>query len=147
VQPEGAGEGSVAAILTALSSVAADGATMSLFVRNGLAPTMRDGLRGQWDAAIEAFDTGEYTNRLGLPAHARTPAEIDRVLIPLGWNPERWFGVRIFTDHRDEPAPSGRAARSVLTAEHDAGSRDPYRSVAALLHLVYTKPLGLMRST
>ncbi|HEY4007412.1 MAG TPA: methyltransferase domain-containing protein [Pseudonocardia sp.] len=72
-------------MLSALSAVAARDADLSLLVRNGLAPAMRDGLRGNWSATLTGFHSCDYTNRLGLPAHAHTPEMIDRVLQPLGW--------------------------------------------------------------
>jgi SAM-dependent methyltransferase len=126
--------------LAALSTVAAgSGAALSLLVRNGLAPAMRDGLRGDWPAACAAFDSREYTNRLGLRARAHTPAELDRALAPLGWRRERWFGVRVFTDHRAGAPPAGEELERLLAAEREAGRRDPYRGVAALLHLVYRR--------
>ncbi|MCA1693881.1 MAG: methyltransferase domain-containing protein [Actinobacteria bacterium] len=126
-------------MLTALSRLAAQRAMLSLLVRNGLALAMRNGLCGDWATAQAAFDTTDYTNRLGLPAHAHTPADLDAVLVPLGWNPERWYGVRVFTDHRDEPAPSPDRLRPILAAEQEAGRRDPYRAVAALLHVLYRR--------
>ena len=129
-----------APMLVALSAVAGPHAAMSLLVRNGLAPAMRDGLRGDWAAARAAFDSREYTNRLGLRARAHDPAEVDAVLEPLGWRRERWFGVRVFTDHREGPAPAGEELDGLLAAEREAGRRDPYRGVAALLHLVYVRP-------
>jgi len=49
----------------------------------------------------------------------------------------RMVRVRVFTDHRDEPAPGADQLAPLLAAERAAGGRDPYRSVAALLHLVY----------
>jgi S-adenosylmethionine-dependent methyltransferase len=129
--------GDITPMLTALSQVAdADGA-ISLLVRNGLAPSMRDGLRGDWPAAVAAFDRKDYVNRLGLHARAHTPADTDEVLAPLGWQRREWFGVRVFTDHLDEPAPGPAQLTGLLAAEREAGGRDPYRSVAALLHLVY----------
>ena len=39
--------------------------------------------------------------------------------------------------HLDEPAPEPAELDGLLAAEREAGRRDPYRSVAALLHLVY----------
>ena len=126
-------------VLGALSRVAAEGAALSLLVRNGLAPAMRDGLRGDWAGARAAFDSLDYTNRLGLPARAHEPEELDGALAPLGWRRERWFGVRVFTDHRDGPPPAGEELKRLLAAEAEAGRRDPYRSVAALLHLVYRR--------
>lgn len=127
-------------MLTALTRVAAPGAVVSLLVRNGLAPAMRDGLRGSWSDALGRFDRPDYVNRLDVPAHAHTPADVEQILIPSGWRPEAWFGVRVFSDHRDEPAPEALELQQLLDAEHEAGARDPYRQVAALLHLTYTRP-------
>jgi S-adenosylmethionine-dependent methyltransferase len=126
-------------MLGSLARVAAPGGAISLLVRNGLAPAMRDGLRGRWLEAASAFDSKDYVNRLGLPAHAHTPQDVDRALQPLGWRRLAWFGVRVFTDHRDEPAPEPGELAGLLAAEREAGGRDPYRSVAALLHLVYVR--------
>lgn len=126
-------------MLTALSSVAAERATLSLLVRNGLATAMRDGLRGKFDDAIAAFDSRDYVNRLGLAARAHVPEELDQVLSTDSWRRDDWYGVRVFTDHRDEEAPSHDQLVPLLAAEREAGRRDPYRHVAALLHLVYTR--------
>jgi len=127
-----------APVLEVLDRVAATDGRLSLLVRNGLAPAMRDGLRGDWAAALAGFDSLDYVNRLGLPARANTPEEIDRVLGPLGWRRERWYGVRVFTDQLgDTPPPAG--LEQLLSAEEQAGRRDPYRRVAALLHLVYAR--------
>jgi S-adenosylmethionine-dependent methyltransferase len=128
----------LAPLLHALTRVAADQAILSLLVRNGLAPAMRDGLRGRSRAALAAFDCRDYVNRLGLPAHAHTPTDLDHVLRPLGWVPQRWYGVQVFCDHRDEQTPPAEELTPLLAAEREAGCRDPYRQVAALLHLTYT---------
>jgi S-adenosylmethionine-dependent methyltransferase len=126
-------------MLASLVRVAAPGGAISLLVRNGLAPAMRDGLRGRWPETARAFDSKDYVNRLGLAAHAHTPQDVDRGLQPLGWRRVAWFGVRVFTDHRDEPAPEPGELAGLLATEREAGGRDPYRSVAALLHLVYVR--------
>jgi len=127
-------------MLTALTSVAAPAAVLSLLVRNGLAPAMRDGMLGNWADALGRFDRLDYVNRLGVPAHAHTPADLEQILIPLGWRPESWFGVRVFSDYRDGPAPEALELEQLLAAEQQAGARDPYRRVAALLHLTYVRP-------
>lgn len=129
-------------MLSALTAVAAPGALLSLLVRNGAAGAMRDGLRGDWAEALAAFDRRRYVNRLGLAAHSHALADLDRQLEPLGWRRQAWFGVRVFTDHRDEPAPSPAERDELLAAEREAGRRDPYRGVAALLHLAYGKVDG-----
>jgi S-adenosylmethionine-dependent methyltransferase len=126
-------------MLASLSAVAAPDGLLSLLVRNGLALAMRDGLRGDWAGACAAFDSPQYVNRLGLPARAHTPAELDAALAQFGWRRERWFGVRVFSDHLDDTAPSGDQLEHLLAAEREAGRRDPYRSVAALLHLTYNR--------
>lgn len=126
-----------AALLDALSAVAAPDAGLSLLVRNGLAPAMRPGLRGDWSAALAAFDRSGYTTRLGIPARMHTPDELDRLLAAAGWRPHRWYGVRVFSDHRPDPDPD--ELDDLLAAEAEAGERDPYRSVAALLHLQYRR--------
>ena len=129
----------VAPILQAMTAVAASGALMSLLVRNSLAPAMRDGLRGDWPDAMKAFDSKDYTNRLGLAAHGHTPQDLDAVLEPQGWRSLDWQGVRVFTDHRDEPGPPPEELAAIVEAELEAGRRDPYRQVAALLHLAYER--------
>lgn len=130
----------IATMVRALSLVASPAATMSLLVRNGLATAMRDGLRGNWQQALDAFDSRDYVNRLGLSAHAHTPDELDRALGPHGWRRDAWYGVRVFCDHRDDKAPSHDELSTLLAAEEEAGRRDPYRQVAALLHLIYRRP-------
>jgi SAM-dependent methyltransferase len=131
------------AMLAAITRVAAPGAGLSILVRNGLAMAMRDGLRGKWQAALEAFDRREYTNRLGLVARSHTPTEVDAAVGALGWRRERWYGVRVFTDHCDDDlTPAPNQLQPVLAAEIEAGRRDPYRQVAALLHLCYGRVDG-----
>jgi S-adenosylmethionine-dependent methyltransferase len=129
----------IAPMLAALSAVAGEHAGLSLLIRNGLALAMRDGLRGDYPAALSAFGTLDYTNRLGLTAHAHTPDIIDRAVAPFGWQRQRWYGVRIFTDHLDDPAPAAAELTDLLAAEVQAGTRDPYRQVAAILHLYYVR--------
>lgn len=128
-------------MLRALSRVAAPEATLSLLVRNGYAMAMRPGLQGKWDAAMAGFDSLGYVNRLGLTARAHTPEELDPLVEPDGWRRNRWYGVRVFTDQHDDPAlPPPYQLSRLLAAEHEAGRRDPYRQVAALLHVIYTRP-------
>lgn len=125
--------------LNAISRVAETGTILSLLVRNGLATAMRDGLRGRWNDALAAFDNRHYVNRLGLPAHAHTPEDLDQELTRHHWRRDDWHGVRVFTDHRDDEAPPPDELLPLLAAEREAGRRDPYRQVAALLHIIYRR--------
>lgn len=126
-------------MLRSLSGVSAPEGTLSLLVRNGLSMAMRAGMRGQYGDALIAFDTSTYVNGLGLPARAHTPAELDGLLHGDRWRRGDWYGVRIFTDHRDDEAAAPDELPALLAAECEAGRRDPYRQVAALLHLTYQR--------
>jgi hypothetical protein len=46
--------------------------------------------------------------------------------------------ARSTSDHREQPAASADEFEHILSVE--AGGRDPYRAVAALLHLLYVTP-------
>jgi hypothetical protein len=48
---------------------------------------------------------------------------------------EAWYGIRIFTDHLGN-APPGPDIDDILELEWQAGSRDPYRRVARLIHVI-----------
>ncbi len=130
----------LAPMLGAISGVAAPQATLSLLVRNGAAMAMRHALQGKWDEALAAFDDRDYVNRLGLAAHAHVAADLDLALAGDGWTRQRSYGVRVFTDHLEtEPLPPPETLCKLLAAEREAGRQAPYRHVAALLHLVYTR--------
>jgi S-adenosylmethionine-dependent methyltransferase len=126
-------------MLRALTEVSAHEAVLSLLVRNGLAPAMRPGLLRQWDETLAAFDSHEYVNRLGLHARMHTPTELNSILAPLGWYLDRWFGVRVLTDHLEEDPPAALELARIVAVEQEAGRRDPYRQVAAFLHLIYRR--------
>jgi S-adenosylmethionine-dependent methyltransferase len=128
-----------ARLIAALTECTASEAMISVLVRNGLALAIRDALLRRWRQAVAGFDGMEYVNRLGRRVRAQTPSQVDSMFAPLGWHRRCWFGVRVFTDHLDEPAPGGAELEPMLAAERLAGRRDPYRQVAALLHLVYQR--------
>ena len=54
----------------------------------------------------------------------------------------QWYGVRVFTDTApsDAPLPEPATLDAILRHEERAGRTDPYRHVAALLHLVAVRP-------
>ncbi|NEE25082.1 methyltransferase domain-containing protein, partial [Streptomyces sp. SID7982] len=57
-------------MLAGLARMLAPGGLLSLLVRNADALAMRPGLAGDFGAALAAFDTAAYTNRLGLTVRA-----------------------------------------------------------------------------
>jgi uncharacterized protein (DUF433 family) len=50
----------------------------------------------------------------------------------------QWYGVRVFTDAaaNHAPLPDQAILHAILRSEEQAGRTDPYRHVAALLHLI-----------
>jgi SAM-dependent methyltransferase len=125
-------------MLAALARVLAPGGLLSLLVRNGDALAMRPGLLGDWEGALEAFGSTGYTNRLGLATRADRREPLTATLAGIGVPLHAWYGVRVLTDaapdHARAPQDPHELAR-LLDAEDRAGRTDPYRAVAALLHL------------
>ncbi|MEU1944934.1 MULTISPECIES: methyltransferase domain-containing protein [unclassified Streptomyces] len=124
-------------LLAGLARVLAPGGLLSLLVRNGDALALRPGLAGDWDTALTAFDSPSYTNRIGLPVRADRREELTETLTAIGAPLRVWYGVRVFTDLAPDDAepPGSPEWERLLAAEERAGRTDPYRAVAALLHL------------
>lgn len=112
------------ALLAGLARMLAPGGMLSLLVRNSDASAMRPGLSGDWAGALAGFGTAPY----GL---TRLTATLAGIGAPL----HTWYGVRVFTDTVADDAALPGDMDTLLAAEERAGRTDPYRGVAALLHL------------
>lgn len=123
------------ALLAGLARMLAPGGLVSLLVRNGDALAMRPGLSGDWADALGAFDTTAYRNRLGLDVRADRLETLTATLAGIGAPLHAWYGVRVFTDTVADDAEIPGDLESLLVAEERAGRTEPYRRVAALLHL------------
>jgi S-adenosylmethionine-dependent methyltransferase len=125
-------------LLDAIATVVASGGLVSLLVRNGDALAMRPGLLGDWAAALGAFDETAYSNRLGVDARADRLSDLTASLIARKLSVCAWYGVRVFTDAVavDAPTPNAEQLDLLLACEERAGRTDPYRQVAALLHII-----------
>ncbi|MGW5656081.1 methyltransferase domain-containing protein [Streptomyces humi] len=123
------------ALLAGLARMLAPGGLLSLLVRNADALAMRPGLSGDWAGALAAFDSVSYLNRLGLAVRADRLATLTAALAGIGAPLHSWYGVRVFTDTAPDGAELPADVETLLAAEERAGRTDPYRSVAALLHL------------
>ncbi|QIJ66485.1 methyltransferase domain-containing protein [Streptomyces sp. JB150] len=122
-------------LLAGLARVLAPGGLLSLLVRNGDALAMRPGLSGDWAGALAAFDTTAYRNRLGLDVRADRLSTLTDTLAGIGAPLHTWYGVRVFTDTAADGAQAPADLETLLAVEERAGRTDPYRGVAALLHL------------
>ncbi|RPE44564.1 methyltransferase family protein [Streptomyces sp. Ag109_O5-1] len=123
------------ALLAGVARMLAPGGLLSLLVRNAEALAMRPGLAGDWAGALDAFDTVSYRNRLGLDVRADRLGTLTATLAGIGAPLHSWYGVRVFTDTAADDAEVPSDVEALLAAEERAGRTDPYRSVAALLHL------------
>ncbi|MCG7204517.1 class I SAM-dependent methyltransferase [Streptomyces arenae] len=123
------------ALLAGLARMLAPGGLLSLLVRNADALAMRPGLGGDWAGALAAFDSVSYLNRLGLAVRADRLVTLTAALAGIGAPLHSWYGVRVFTDTAPDGAELPADVETLLAAEERAGRTDPYRSVAALLHL------------
>ena len=127
-------------LLDALTAVVAQGGLVSLLVRNGDALAMRPGLLGDWAAVTAAFEGTDYVNRIGVQARADKLDDLTGRLTDRNLSVLAWYGVRVFTDSAadDAPVPDPEQLGVLLACEERAGRTDPYRRVAALVHIVAT---------
>lgn len=125
-------------LLDAIAHVVAPGGMVSLLVRNGDALAMRPGLLGDWDSVGKAFDGDSYRNRIGVDARADRLQDLTAALAQRQMYVSQWYGVRVFTDTAasDAPLPDEATLDAIVRYEERAGRTDPYRHVAALLHLI-----------
>jgi SAM-dependent methyltransferase len=123
------------ALLAGLARMLAPGGLLSLLVRNADALAMRPGLAGDWAGTLASFDTSAYRNRLGLDVRADRLDTLTGTLAGIGAPLHAWYGVRVFTDTAADDTAVPDDVEALLAAEERAGRTDPYRRVAALLHL------------
>ncbi|OHV47310.1 hypothetical protein BCD48_19325 [Pseudofrankia sp. BMG5.36] len=137
------------ALLRALVHLTRPGGTISVVGKNGPALALRAGLQGRWrDVLTQLADSGR-SRADGTPPEpvvlgpapansADDPSLVRAVLVAQGAEPLAWYGIRTFTDHlADEPTTAD--LDDIVEAEWVAGTRDPYRQVARLVHLVHRR--------
>ncbi|MFD3516971.1 class I SAM-dependent methyltransferase [Streptomyces sp. NPDC058657] len=125
------------ALVAGLGRMLAPGGLLSLLVRNADALAMGPGLAGDWAGALAALDTDAYTDRQGLAVRADRLDALTATLAGIAAPLHAWYGVRVFTDgvRPGGPELSEEELARVLALEDRVARTDPYRRVAALLHL------------
>jgi SAM-dependent methyltransferase len=113
---------------------------LSVTFRNGHALAMRPGIRGDWPAALSAFDSTSYVNELGLQATADSVPGIELALASARLHMVTWYGVRVFNDavSTDVDPPDDEVLALLLDAEERAGATEPYKWMASQLHVIAT---------
>ncbi|WP_320784425.1 class I SAM-dependent methyltransferase [Streptomyces sp. CRN 30] len=138
-------------LLAGLARMLAPGGLLSLVVRNGDAAALRTARAGDWAGTLAAFDAPAHAPRVPAPlepgeSRGGPGAEVwaDRLgaltatLAGIGAPLHAWYGVRVFTESAGEGTTLPQNPQhtvALLAAEERAGRTDPYRRVAALLHL------------
>ncbi|MFG2499321.1 class I SAM-dependent methyltransferase [Streptomyces sp. NPDC048441] len=125
------------ALLAGLARMLAPGGLLSLLVRNAESVAMRPGLGGDWSGALAAFDADTDRDEPGAAVRAARIDTVSASLAGIAAPLHAWYGVRVFTDVAadDAAAPGDAEWGALLAAEERAGRTDPYRRVAALLHV------------
>ncbi len=130
-----------AVALRSLATRMTTGGKLSITVRNAHALAMRPGLRRDWQGALVAFGSRGYVNELGVAARADRLEDLEADLADIGLQMTGWYGVRIFNDAvpTSMGLPSDDELSALLDAETRAASSDPYRWVAAQIHVIASR--------
>jgi S-adenosylmethionine-dependent methyltransferase len=125
-------------MIRALSALLRPGGIVSVLTKNASAIAMRPALEGRYQNALTSLKVERDRGRLGLITRGDTVENLYEAFREAGVEALQWYGVRVFTDHLGDRMP-GEDLPEVLELEWEAGRREPYKSVARLLHLVGRK--------
>ena len=119
----------------ALIRLAKPGAVVSILTKHAAALALRPALQGRWADAVAAIDTDRDVGTLGAVTRGDTVEGLESMLADAGANLVDWYGVRVLTDHLG-PVPPGPELALILEAEWHVSSRDPYRAVSRMIHVI-----------
>jgi SAM-dependent methyltransferase len=122
-------------LLVSVAELAGAGGLVSVVAKNRDALAMRPGLEGRYGDVATALAADRDSGGLGRSSRAHGVQELEAALAARGIAVLDWYGIRVFTDHRQE-LPAGASLEAAIDAEDAAGRRDPYRRVARLVHLI-----------
>ena len=125
-------------MIGALSTLARPGGIVSVLTKNAAALAARPALEGRYVDALSMLGADRDRGRLGVMTRGDTVGGLSEAFTEAGFTVERWYGVRVFTDHLGDSTP-GEDLPEILELEWEGGKRDPYRSVGRLIHVVGRK--------
>jgi S-adenosylmethionine-dependent methyltransferase len=125
-------------MIRGISALAAPDGIVSVLTKNASALAARPALERRYRDALSALETDRDLGRLGTMTRGDTVEGLSEAFAEAGLAVERWYGVRVFADHLGDSMP-GEDLPEILELEWVAGKRDPYRSVARLIHVVGRK--------
>ena len=125
-------------MIHALSALLRPGGIVSVLAKNAAALAMRPALEGRYRDALCSLKAERDRGRLGVITRGDTVDDLYGAFREAGVEALSWYGIRVFTDHLGDRMP-GEDLPEVLELEWEAGRREPYRSVARLIHLLGRK--------
>ncbi|GAA2600438.1 methyltransferase domain-containing protein [Streptomyces axinellae] len=120
--------------LAGLARVLDAGGLLSVVIPNVTARAMRPGLAGDWQGTLRALG-GPAAEGAEDPDRFLRLESLTSFLARIGVPLVRWYGVGVFAPGAAEDAENAENAEARVDAEERAGRTDPYRAVAASLHL------------
>ncbi|NLV56724.1 MAG: methyltransferase domain-containing protein [Acidimicrobiales bacterium] len=123
-------------VVGALCALAAPGGLVSIVAKNVEVMAILPAHRGDWAAALAAFDEDRQVNGLGVDSRGDSVDHLGELLRERGVTPEAWYGVRLFTDGWVPERVDRDPEDQVLAVELEASRRDPYRRLSRMFHLV-----------
>jgi S-adenosylmethionine-dependent methyltransferase len=140
-------------VIAELAAHVAPGGLLALAARTTTSAVWRPAARGDWQAALAAFEELDraraegrdvrYVNEIGAPARADDFDALRNAAASSGLVLENWYGVRVAVDmdELDPPPPSDpRELAALLDVEERLGATDPYRQLGQLAHLILRRP-------
>ncbi|HET7271915.1 MAG TPA: methyltransferase [Rubrobacter sp.] len=125
-------------MIHALSTLLRPGGMISILAKNAAALAVRPALEGRYNDALSSLNADRDRGRLGVVTRGDTVEDLYEAFRQTGIEAIQWYGVRVFTDHLGDRMPDENLPE-MLELEWEAGRREPYRSVARLIHLVGRK--------
>jgi S-adenosylmethionine-dependent methyltransferase len=128
-------------LIRALCHCVQPGGIVSVMALNARTLAVRPALDGRWVDALAAFDATSELGVLGADTRGDTVEALSDVLKQNAVDPEAWYGVWLFADWMDLPMESTDVA-AVAAVELEASTRDPYRQLSRVFHLVARRHPG-----
>jgi S-adenosylmethionine-dependent methyltransferase len=120
------------------------GGIVSIMTGNAHTMAVQPALERRWEDALASFDVRSGIGVLGVRGRADTVEEISALLQSRDVEPVRWYGVWLFVDWLEfsgvelDPNDTEQVA-ATAAVELEASTRDPYRQLSRVFHLVGRK--------
>lgn len=122
-------------LVHALCGRVAPGGIVSVMALNARTLAVRPALAGRWADALAAFDADREIGVLGTDTRADTVDGVSQLMQRDGLHVEEWYGVWLFADWLELP-PDTTDIAAVAAVELEASTRDPYRGLSRVFHVV-----------